>query len=128
MGRHWWAGPAHQVFKRWVAARRSASHFKTSRPAHQILPGPDRPVTLAARPMRHGLYTGRPAISMGRPVDLMGRATGWPTCCLALSIKGTRLCADVLFSSYFQKSRPGPSQFHNSPPGPSWPIEIFLSG
>ena len=38
-------------------------------------------MTLATRPMRHGLYTGRPAVSVGQHVDLTGRATGRPMCC-----------------------------------------------
>ena len=53
-------------------------------PAHHIQRigyGPAQPMTLAARPMRHGLLTGRPAISVSWPVDLTGRATGWPMCC-----------------------------------------------
>ena len=48
--------------------------------------GPARPITFsnvsarpgpahhkAARPMKHGLYTGRPDNYVGRPVDLKGR-------------------------------------------------------
>ena len=82
-------GPARQLLRGWAAARPSPSHFQKSPalpgPAHQIFlmcrPGPARPMTLAAKPMRHGLYTGWPAISVGRPVDLTGRATGRPMCC-----------------------------------------------
>ena len=62
-------------------------------------PGPARPMTLAARPMRLGLYTGWPANSVGRPVDLTGRVTGRSMCCPVL--KGEGICADVhIFSLY----------------------------
>ena len=95
--------PAHQFFTGWAAARPSPSHFQkfTTRPdpANWIFKyvGPARPMTLAARPMKHRLYTGRPAISVGRPVDLTGRATGRTMCCPVL--KGGGICADVFFFS-----------------------------
>ena len=64
-------GPAHQIFRGWATARPSPSHFQkfTARPgpAHHM----------AARPMKHGLYMGRPDNYVGRPVDLTGR----PMCC-----------------------------------------------
>ena len=57
-------GPAHQFFRGWAAARPSPSHFQrfTARPgpAHHM----------AARPMKRGLYMGRPDNYVGRPVDL----------------------------------------------------------
>ena len=86
-----WASPAHQFFKGWAAARPSPSHFifNNLRPGPLDLqicrPGPA--MTLAARPMRHGLYTGWPAISVGRPMY-----------CPVL--KGERICADAFFSLY----------------------------
>ena len=63
-------------------ARPSPSHFNFSRPVQarpiRFSNMSARPMTLAARPMRHGLYTDRPAISVGPPVDLTARATGRP--------------------------------------------------
>ena len=56
-------GPTHQSWRGWAAARS---------------------MTLAARPVIQGLYTGWTAISVGRPVDLTGRATGRPLCCPVL--------------------------------------------
>ena len=63
-------GPVHQIFRGWAATRRSPSHFQklTARlgPAHHFFRtslGPARPGLvhhMAARPMRHGLYMGRP--------------------------------------------------------------------
>ena len=46
--------------------------------------------------MRHGLYTGRPAISVGRPMDLMGRATGGPK-----NVKAYALTCFVVIDLYF---------------------------
>ena len=60
--------------------------------------GPARPMTSAEKPMTRGVCTGRPAISVGRPVDLTGRAKGRPKCCPVLN--GAYLFADVLFYSY----------------------------
>ena len=45
---------------------------------------------MAARPMRHGLYVGRPDNYVGRPVDLTGRSM----CCPVL--KGPCAYADVI--------------------------------
>ena len=101
-------GPAYQFFRGWAVARPSPSIFQRMgrgpaqpiafsnfhdpvRPgplAFQICqPGLARPMTLAARPKRHGLYTGWPVISVGRPVNLTGRATGRPMCCPVLKAK-----------------------------------------
>ena len=90
-------GPARQIARGWAAARPSppnvqrmgrgtaqpitfskihgpalpglVHHFQKSRPglAHHM----------ATRPMKHGLYMGRPDNYVGRPVDLTGR----PMCC-----------------------------------------------
>ena len=69
-------GPAHQIFRGWVAAWPSTSHFQklTARPGLPIIffqvsarPGPA--YHMAARPMKHGLYMGRPDNYVGRPVD-----------------------------------------------------------
>ena len=60
-------------------------------PAHHIFknsrPGPAH--HMAARPMKHGLYMGRPDNYEGRPVDL-----GRPMCCPVL--KGACGYADVI--------------------------------
>ena len=61
----WRPGPTHQFFRGWAAARSSLSHF-------QIFTA--RPMTLAARPMRHGLYTGRPAHFRGPARGFLQRA------------------------------------------------------
>ena len=87
-----WPGPAHQIFRGWVAARTNSSHFQkfTARPdpARPIIfsqvsarPGPAH--HMAARPMRHGLYMGQPDKYVGRPVDLTGRPMSRSTCCPA---------------------------------------------
>ena len=68
-------GPAHHIFKSHGPAGPGTSIFQFSRP------GLARPMTLAVRSMRHGLYTGR------------------PMCCPVL--KGARKCADLFFSYYF---------------------------
>ena len=66
-----WSGPAHHFFGEWAAARPSPSHSQkiTARPdpAHDIGSEPDRP-----------------AISVGRPVDLAGRPMDRPMCCSVL--------------------------------------------
>ena len=77
-------GPAHQNFRRWAAARPSPSHFQ------KFKARPDPTHHMAARPMRHGLYMGRPDNYVGRPVDLTGR----PMCCPVL--KGACAYADVI--------------------------------
>ena len=43
--------------------------------------------------MRHGVFTGRPAIAVGRPVDVTGRASGRPVCFPVQ--KGAGICSDV---------------------------------
>ena len=53
---------------------------------------------MAARPMRHRLYMGRPDDYVGRPVDLTGRPMGRTMCCLML--KGACAYADVIFLRY----------------------------
>ena len=50
---------------------------------------------MAARPMKHGLYMGRPDKYVGRPVDLTGRPMGQPMCYPVL--KGAYAYADVIF-------------------------------
>ena len=73
--------PAHQIFRGLAAARPSPSHFQefTARPIIfskvSARPGPAH--HMAARPMRHGLYMGR------------------PMCCRVL--RGACACADVIF-------------------------------
>ena len=57
-------------------ARPGPSFFKSLGPAR---PGPAH--HMAARPMRHGLYMGRPDNDVGRPVDLTGRPMSRPMCC-----------------------------------------------
>ena len=67
--------------------------------------GPAQPITfsknhgpghhMAARPMKHGLYIGRPDKYFGRPVDLTGRPLGRPMCCFVL--KGACAYADMIF-------------------------------
>ena len=65
--------------------------------AFSTIPGPARPIIfskvlaqpgpahhIGARPMRHELYMGRPDNYVDRPVDLMGRPIGRPTCCPVL--------------------------------------------
>ena len=79
-------GPARQIFR----------DGSRPGPAHQIFEDGPRPGPahhMAARPMKHGLYMGRPNNYEGWPVDLTGR----PMCCPVL--KGA--CAyvdDVVFS------------------------------
>ena len=57
-------GPAHQFFRGWAAARPSPSHFQKFKARPIIFsnvsarPGPAH--HMAARPMKHGLYIGRP--------------------------------------------------------------------
>ena len=97
-------GPAHQIFRGWAAARPSPSHCQkfTARPGPlDLYASPARPMTLAAGPMRRGLYTGWPAHSVGRPVDLTGRATGRPMCCPILKAEG--ICADVFLRCTYCK-------------------------
>ena len=97
------SGPAHQFFGGWAAARPGPSTYQRMGrgPVRQIQrmgrgpvrpielqklparpinfsnllarPGLTRPMTFSARAMRLGLYMGRPAISVGGPVDLKGR-------------------------------------------------------
>ena len=57
---------------------------------------------MVARPMRHGLYmgrpdnyVGRPDNYVGRPVDLTGRPMGRPMCCPVL--KSACAYADAMF-------------------------------
>ena len=82
-------GLADQFLIWWAAARPGPSIFQ--RMGH----GPAQPITLeksrpgpahhmAARPMRHGLYMGRPDNFVGRPVDLTGLPMGRPICCSVL--------------------------------------------
>ena len=73
--------PARQFFRRWTAARHGPPHFRRWAAAmpgpltHRIsiFPGPARPMTFAARPMKIGPYLGPPTISVGRPVEIKGR-------------------------------------------------------
>ena len=58
--------PAHQIFRGWAAARPSPSLFQKI----TVRPGPAH--HMAARPIKHGLYMGRPDNYVGRPVDLTG--------------------------------------------------------
>ena len=107
--------PAHEIFNWWAAARPDPSNFNfmVRGPAQPISfsqdrprPGPSgfeerrpglaRPMILAARPIRHGLYTSRSAIFVGQPVHLTGRTTGRPMCCPPLKSEGV-VCADVFF-------------------------------
>ena len=95
--------PARQIFRGWAAARSGPSNIQT------MGRGPGQPITfpethglarpgpsffqksrpgpahhMAARPMRHGLYMGRPDNYLGRPM-----------CCPVL--KGACAYADVIF-------------------------------
>ena len=94
MGRCWWAGLSiFQMMGRGPAE--PISHVQTFTPGPARLgrsyvpmyrPGPAppmifsnlsaRPMTLTARPMTNRLCTDRPVISVGRPIDLTGQATG----------------------------------------------------
>ena len=70
-------GPVNQRFRGWAAARPGPAHY------------------MAARPMKHGLYIGRPDNFVGRPVDLSGRPMGRPMCCPVLN--GACAYADAIF-------------------------------
>ena len=90
--------PAHQIFRGWAAVRPSPSHFQnvTARPgpAHhfsEVSAGPGPAHHIAASPMRHGLYMGRPDNCVGRPVDLTGRPMCYPV------LIGACACTDVIF-------------------------------
>ena len=83
--------PANQIFRRWAVARPSPLHLKklTARSglAHHCFkfsarPGPAH--HMAASPMRHGLY-------MGRPGNCVGRSLCRPV------LKGACAHADVIF-------------------------------
>ena len=95
-------GPSRHMFRGWAAARPGPSKFERMGrgPAQPITflknLGPNRPVPhhMAARPMRHGLYTGRPDNYVGRPVDLTDRRMGRSMCCPVL--KGACAYADVM--------------------------------
>ena len=65
--------PACQIFRRSAAARTIIFSNVSARP------GPAYHV--AARPMKHGLYMGRPDNCVGRPVALTGRPMVQPMCC-----------------------------------------------
>ena len=86
-------GPARRIFRGWAAARPGPSNFQRMGrgPAQPItfskIHGPARPIIfpkvsarpgpahhMAARPMRHGLYMGRPDNYVRRPVDFDGPA------------------------------------------------------
>ena len=81
-----WPGPDHHVFK--GSRPGSARPIIFSEVSAQ--PGPTH--HMAARPMRHGLYMGRPDNYVGRSVNLTGR----PMCCSLL--KGSCAYADVICS------------------------------
>ena len=77
-------GPASQFFRGWPAARPSPSSFNFSWPGpaqpinfSNVSARRGRPMIFAARPMRHGVYTGRPAISCGPARGFEGPAHGW---------------------------------------------------
>ena len=63
------------IFRRWAAARPSPSHFQ------KFLARPGPAHHMVTRPMKHGLYMGRPGNYVGRSVDLTGRPMGRPMCC-----------------------------------------------
>ena len=85
-------GPARHTFRRWAAAQPGPSNsFFFPGPVRTMFffncrPGPARFIAFAAKPMRYGPYMGRPAISVGRPVDLKGRPMCYPV--LKSSYKG----------------------------------------
>ena len=67
-------GPAHQMFRGWAAEWLSPSHFQKikARPAGPIIfskatARPGLAHHMATRPMKHGLYMGRPDNYVGRP-------------------------------------------------------------
>ena len=78
-------GPAHHIFQ---SSRPDLIHhfFTSLGPAHHM----------AARPMKHGLYMGRPDNYVGRSVDLTGRPVG-PLICYPVLL-GAYAFADVIFS------------------------------
>ena len=85
-------GPAHHIFKKSRPGPARLIIFQKSGPAHHM----------AARPMKHGLYmgrpdnyVGRPDNYVGRPVNLTGPSMGRPMCCPVL--KGACAYADVFF-------------------------------
>ena len=108
-------GPARPVkFSEDGSRPGRARHFSEDGPrpgpVHHIFknpqPGPARPIIfskvsarpgpahhMAARPMKHGLYMGRPGNYVARPVNLTGRPI---MCCTVL--KGACAYADVIFS------------------------------
>ena len=73
-------GPDHQIFRGWAAVGPSPSHLKKFTawpgPAHHFFKRLGPAHHTAARPMKHGLYMGRPDDDVGRLVDL----TGQPMC------------------------------------------------
>ena len=119
MGRRWWAGPGlgqagPSIF--YVMGRGPTRPVKFSEdgprpgPAHHISnksrPGPARSIifsnvsarlglahNMTARPMKHGLYMGRPDNYVGRPVDL----TAGPMCC-SVTKRACTHYANVKFS------------------------------
>ena len=78
MGRRWWAGPGLY----WVGSAGPAQPITVSNTHGPARPGPAH--HMAARPMQHGLYMGRPDNYLGRAVDL----TVWP--------RGRLMCSPVL--------------------------------
>ena len=79
-------GPAHHIFKN--SRPGPAHHFFKS------LGRPDPAHHMATRPMKHGLYIGRPDNYVGRPVDLKGRPMTRPMCCPVLT--GAGAYADMI--------------------------------
>ena len=77
-------GPAYQFLKRIGSGPAQPITFAK-------IHGPARPMISAARPMRHGPYTGRPVMFVGRSVDVTGRPMRCPV------LKSARICADVSF-------------------------------
>ena len=77
-------GPTHHIFK---SSRPDLIHrfFTSLGPVHHM----------AARPMKHGFYMGRPDNYVRRSVDLTGRPTSPLICCPVLT--GAYEYADVVF-------------------------------
>ena len=106
MGRLWWVGlstfhvmgrgparPSPLIFQRMGRGPARSLNFSENGPrpgpVHRISkksrPGPGHDIGDEAHETR-ALY-GWPAFSVGRPVDLTGRATGRPMCCPVLKAK-----------------------------------------
>lgn len=136
--------PAHQIFIRWAAARSGPTHFQIfpARPGSSICrnsrSGPAQPMTLAARPMGPGLYTGWPTQNhwLARvfdgpdhgPADVLS-CTKRVTHIICASVCVVVLCVFDFFS--FGSHGPavsGPRITHDNFPPPTTQSDRFRSG